>query len=47
MKTNDFNQLLLEVKNCKICAPELKDGVRPVLQIDPKARVLIAGQAPG
>ncbi len=47
MKINDFNQLLTEVKSCKICEPDLKDGVRPVLQVDPKARVLIAGQAPG
>ena len=47
MKIIDFNQLLTEVQSCKICEPDLKDGVRPVLQVDPKARVLIAGQAPG
>jgi len=35
------------VHNCTICAPYLDDGVRPVLQVNPKARILIAGQAPG
>jgi len=47
MKAKDFNQLLIKVQACKICEPVLKDGVRPVLQVDPKARILIAGQAPG
>ena len=47
MKTKGFNQLFLEVKDCKICEPVLSNGVRPVLQVNPKARVLIAGQAPG
>ncbi|MEH6456756.1 MAG: uracil-DNA glycosylase family protein [Cocleimonas sp.] len=47
MKLSDFNQLLTEVHECKICESDLTDGVRPVLQINPKARVLIAGQAPG
>jgi len=39
--------LLTEVRGCTICAPHLPHGVRPVLQIHPQARVLIAGQAPG
>lgn len=47
MKLGNFNQLLTDVRTCKICESELKDGVRPVLQIDPKAKILIAGQAPG
>lgn len=47
MTKNDFKQLLATVKSCNICEPDLKHGVRPVLQVDPKARVLIAGQAPG
>ena len=47
METVDFSQLLSNVRNCQICKPDLKDGVRPVLQVNPKARVLIAGQAPG
>ena len=47
MKISDFNQLLTEVKNCQICLPDLENGIRPVLQVHPKARILIAGQAPG
>ena len=42
-----FNSLLAEVCTCTICAEHLPHGVRPVLQIHPQARVLIAGQAPG
>lgn len=42
-----FATLLAEVRGCTICALHLPHGVRPVLQIHPQARVLIAGQAPG
>lgn len=42
-----FKKLLADVKSCAICAQHLPHGVNPVLQIDPRARVLIAGQAPG
>lgn len=43
----DFRKLLSEVRDCQICLPHLPDGVRPVLQADPAAPILIAGQAPG
>lgn len=42
-----FNQLITDVRSCTLCADKLKDGVRPVLQVDPRATLLIAGQAPG
>ncbi|MFZ3044492.1 MAG: uracil-DNA glycosylase family protein [Desulfatirhabdiaceae bacterium] len=42
-----FASLLTEVSGCTICAPHLPHGVRPVLQIHPQARVLIASQSPG
>jgi uracil-DNA glycosylase len=42
-----FSALLREVRACRLCAEHLPDGPRPVLQLDPSARVLIAGQAPG
>ncbi len=42
-----FASLLAEVRACTICAEYLPHGVRPILQIHPQARVLIAGQAPG
>jgi uracil-DNA glycosylase len=39
--------LLAEVRACRICEAELPFGSRPVLQIHPNAKILIAGQAPG
>jgi len=39
--------LLNEVRQCTICAAQLPQGPRPVLQAAPSARILIAGQAPG
>jgi uracil-DNA glycosylase len=39
--------LIRDIQNCRICEPDLKDGVRPVLQLGRNARILIAGQAPG
>ena len=47
MANNKLQALLDEVLNCRICEEFLEDGVRPVLQVDPGARVLIVGQAPG
>ncbi len=42
-----FSSLLTEVRACTICEAHLPLGPRPVLQLHPKTRVLIAGQAPG
>ena len=42
-----LSTLLKEVRACDICAAALPHGTRPVLQAGPKARILIAGQAPG
>ena len=42
-----FAQLLSQVRGCTLCADALAQGVRPVLQADPRARILVAGQAPG
>ena len=44
---SDFTALLADVHRCTICLPHLPQGVRPVLQLHPEARILIAGQAPG
>ena len=41
------SKLLTEVRACTLCAAHLPQGPRPVLQADARARVLIAGQAPG
>ncbi|MGD1907869.1 MAG: uracil-DNA glycosylase family protein [Leptolyngbyaceae cyanobacterium] len=42
-----FASLLSDVQACTLCQAHLPLGPRPVLQIHPSARVLIAGQAPG
>ncbi len=42
-----FASLIAEVRACTICEDHLPLGPRPVLQLHPQARVLIAGQAPG
>ncbi len=39
--------LLKEVHDCSICAEHLPLGPRPIVQLHPAARILIAGQAPG
>jgi uracil-DNA glycosylase len=47
MTRQSIQSLLQQVRGCDLCANDLKDGVRPVLQADTHSRVLIAGQAPG
>lgn len=47
MTTADFDALVASARRCTLCAQEFADGVRPVFQIHPDARILIAGQAPG
>ncbi len=41
-----LQQLLTEVRACALCE-DLPFGPRPVVQMHPNARILIAGQAPG
>jgi len=42
-----FAKLLRRVRECTVCERDLSHGVRPIVQLDPAAKVLIAGQAPG
>lgn len=42
-----LDNLLKQVRNCRICKNHLPLGPRPVLQISAQSRLLIAGQAPG
>ena len=39
--------LLREVRRCTLCSEHLPLGPRPTLQLHPRARILVAGQAPG
>lgn len=45
--SRQFSELLESVRECRLCENSLPLGPRPVLQIDPRAKILIAGQAPG
>ena len=48
MKVNkEAKQIMSEARSCTLCASDLAHGVRPVFQVSPAARILIAGQAPG
>lgn len=42
-----ITSLLAKVRDCTICSSHLPLGPRPILQLHPHARILIAGQAPG
>jgi uracil-DNA glycosylase len=46
-RTTSLPRLLKDVRACTLCAEHLPAGPRPVLQVDARARILIAGQAPG
>ena len=42
-----LNVLSAEIATCQLCAAHLPHGPRPVLQVNARARILVAGQAPG
>lgn len=42
-----LEQLVREVRACRLCAPHLPHEPRPVLRVSETARLLIVGQAPG
>lgn len=42
-----FEELVEEVRHCRRCADVLPLGPRPIFQMSPTARILIASQAPG
>lgn len=42
-----LEQTLEQVRACQYCIESLPHGARPVVQVSSKARILIAGQAPG
>lgn len=44
--SSDFETFASSVRACTICR-DLPLGPRPILQIDPRAKILVAGQAPG
>jgi len=42
-----FDHFLADIGTCSICAEHLPLGPRPVVQASQRAKILIAGQAPG
>lgn len=46
-RNESLNTLLAEIRACQLCAAQLKDGPRPVLQASASSRLLIVSQAPG
>lgn len=42
-----LDELVAEIRACRVCADALPHEPRPVVWVDPEARILIAGQAPG
>ena len=47
MNHSNLKSLIKQVSGCTLCQAHLPHGIKPVLQIHPEARILIAGQAPG
>lgn len=43
----ELDSLRAEIAACRVCAPFLAAGPRPVVQFSEAARILIIGQAPG
>lgn len=42
-----MHELLTEIRKCRVCAPYLEHGPRPVLTAHPESRIVVVGQAPG
>jgi uracil-DNA glycosylase len=47
MDVNTLDDLVTKVRACRACADDLPMEPRPVFQISPTARLLVASQAPG
>ena len=40
-------QLVADIRGCRVCADRMEPEPRPVVRLDPNARILVIGQAPG
>ncbi len=47
MASDQLNLLLSSVRSCTICADDLPEGPRPIVQVGSNARINVIGQAPG
>ena len=46
-KDNRLDNLLNQVQQCQLCSEHLPFAAKPIIQLGSKAKILIAGQAPG
>lgn len=44
---SSLDQLLVQVRSCRVCEGSLDAGPRPIVQVGGRARMVIIGQAPG
>jgi uracil-DNA glycosylase len=42
-----MQHLLKKIRGCELCIHDLPHGVNPVVQLSPRSKILIIGQAPG
>lgn len=47
MADSEFSALMQRILACQTCAQNLPLAPKPILQADPRATILLAGQAPG
>ena len=47
LRRENLTKLLAEIRACRVCAPYLPHGVRPIIRASKTAKLLIAAQAPG
>ncbi len=46
-RDRQINQLLKDIRSCRLCEAHLQHGVRPVIHASSRARICIVAQAPG
>ncbi len=42
-----LDNLLVQIRQCSLCEPDLPLGANPVIQASPTSKILVIGQAPG
>lgn len=47
LEPESLDHVLSGIAQCRVCAAHLAHEPRPVVRVDPRAKILIAGQAPG
>lgn len=47
MDKHHFNLLVQQIKQCKVCEPNLELGANPIISVALESKIVIIGQAPG